>query len=291
VVDVERSEGSSHLLPSGVNREIFANAIVPGFYRNCGVAPIPIAHFFAGQPGAGKTKMEGATIAALEADGGKDSVAIISLDDYRPFHPMHRELLVADEETAGAAINQDCWLWSEQAKEYVIDSHFNVVQEGTFRDPAATLTDAGRYLEAGYSTEFHVAAVHPFISRLRYLTRYVREVELDGYGRLVPRELHDHACQQLPESVATVAEAGMFEAILVHDDRGDIVARVEFDDPDAVTKLMSVISGQRSVEGLDFEGLLDEIEMVMERARVVGRDMAVGELQALREDVLAARAR
>jgi hypothetical protein len=100
------------------------------------------------------------------------------------------------------------------------------------------------------------------------------------------RQFHDDSFRRLPESVAKMAEASMFELITLHDRSGAVLEQVGFDDSDAVAKLMNAVSAQRSVEILDLDGLLDEIDLVMERAR----DMAVGELRALREDVLAARA-
>jgi hypothetical protein len=267
---------------------VYETEIFPINYADLHGVPNPSVHFFGGQPGAGKSVAEDRIITELESVDGKNSIAEISIDNYRPQHTAYSQLLATDEENLGAYTNQDCWLWSERAKDYVLQLKPHVIREGTLRNPDQTLTDVGSYLESGFRAELHIVAVHEFISRLRYLSRYIDEVEYYGGGRLVPRSLHDEAYQQLPESVAAMTDARMFHKISIHNGNGHIIEEVELTDLDATRKTYMAVMSERDSGKMDKQALIRDIDQQLERAHLIGRPNIAEELQVLRNEVVEA---
>lgn len=272
-------------LTSEQNRWIFESVILPIHYGGLRSVANPSVHFFGGQPGSGKSVTEGKVIKALVSVDGPGSVAEISIDSYRSEHPAYSRLMSADEENLGTYTNQDCWLWSEQAKDYVLRVKSHVIQEGTLRDPLQTLVDVGRYLDNGFLAELHIMAVHEFVSRLRYLSRYLREVEYSGNGRIVPRSLHDEAYQQLPESLAVMTDAKMFQRVTIHDLNGQVAEQVISSDADSVNRVLTAMMVERDSSRLDKRALVDDIDRQVERAQYINKPTIIGELKGLRNDV------
>ena len=273
-----------NLLTEEERQEVFFEQILPVFYGNCGAVSCPSVHFLGGQPGAGKSFLQQIVASGLKRDGN-DSVATISIDDYREFHDHWDELLRQDDETAGAWTNQDCWEWSRLAMSFVLERGCHVICEGTLRNPGETLADVNEYLEKGFRTELHIVAVHEFVSRLRYLSRYLREVRGRGVGRFIPRSFHDEAYHVLPESVATMVESGMFYQASIHGGTGQVIEQVRADTPDAVHRVLTAVAEERNPVRLDEQALLDGIDRSLELARHVNRPKAVEELETLWRDV------
>lgn len=274
-----------YLLSPEENRAIFVHAILPSRYEGLLGAANPVVYFFGGQPGAGKSRVESEIRDGIVSVEGLNTVADISIDDYRAQHPAYNAVITTDENNLGAYTNQDCWLWSEQAKEYVLQLKPFVLQEGTLRDPNQTLTDVNRYLENGYTAELHIIAAHEFVSRYRYLDRYVGEVEDKGYGRLVPRSFHDEAYRELPQSVSVMTDSQMFSRVVIHDADGHVIEQVQPDDVDAARRVLAAIADQRDISKLDKQTLLRDVDELIERAQNIGRANVVEQLELLRHDV------
>ena len=86
------------LLPEAENRRIFTERIVPEFFTEVRGVAAPSVHVFGGQPGAGKSVIQGAIVAGLAQDVGVGGVLAVVGDDLRGFHPEYSRLLAEDDE-------------------------------------------------------------------------------------------------------------------------------------------------------------------------------------------------
>jgi hypothetical protein len=66
-----------------------------------------------------------------------------------------------------------------------MDQHYNLVIDGTMRDPRAVATVATRLREAGYEVDARVMAVNELISTLHIHKRY--ELQMQAQGSAVSR--------------------------------------------------------------------------------------------------------
>jgi len=241
---------TTHRLSRRQRQKIFDQDIAPTLYASCNEVSHPSVHFLGGQPGSGKSRLRYLIQHTLENDDGNNSVAWIGIDEYRKYHPGWGELLSQEEAAAGELTNQDCWEWSLVAKNYVINRRCHVVKEGTLRNPVETLADAKDYVEAGYTAELHIIAVHEFISRYRYLHRYISEIETEGHGRYI-----------------------------------QVIERVPCGTPASAARVRAVLSEQRNPTKINKAILLHDIDDLLGRAALVNRPQAVQEIMALRHDV------
>jgi len=267
------------------NRAIFQSDIYPVFYEHLQSSPTPELHYFGGQPGAGKSTCERETIASLVQRDGLNSVAEISLDDFRDMHPAQIELLMDDEESAAEYTNDDCWLWSVQASQVAISRRSNVIREGTLRDAASVSSEVREYSSAGYRTELHVIAVPAQLSRLRYLSRYVFFVEQMGMGRLVSQTFHDNAYDHLPESLSQLFDDGVFDAYTIHDQEGVVLARVTRREPTEGKKKLMMLLAQGREANLDIDAMVRSSRDLMDRALKARKQSAATQLQILLWDI------
>ncbi|MFD7094077.1 zeta toxin family protein [Streptomyces xanthophaeus] len=162
----------------------------------------PVVVFVAGQPGAGKTAVADLVQAALDRRG---RAVRIGRDLYKTAHRSYGKHLAADVRTAGAKVRPDTARWQAAIEDHVRTHAFDAVVESALASPEELRNSAAAYRRSGHRIEIVAIATAEAMSQLGVLDRFLSEA-LQGGGRYVGWENHDHCAQQLLHTLA-VAEA------------------------------------------------------------------------------------
>lgn len=171
----------------------------------------PTVLLIGGQPGAGKT------MGLQRARGlhpGTDFVPIVG-DDLRAYHPAYLRLLSnADPALMPSATAQASAAWVRRSIVHAREHRYSVIVEGTFRDPATTLSTARAFAEAGHHVHLVALAVPAAVSKLSCLERYYRDVDpkqnpdpATRVARWTPMAAHDAGYVGVPLTLAAAAAA------------------------------------------------------------------------------------
>lgn len=212
-----------HALSESENERIFQRRVLPRVLADAGdlrsvVQPELI--MVGGQPGAGKSKSILATKDALGSQGG---VLAIDIDALREFHPEQDRLMALDDRTAANYTHADASLWARKLEKYAQEHRYNVLLESTMKTPDNVATKLEEYRAAGYATEVKIVAVHERSSWLGVLSRYESQKDNDGFGRMVPKQIHDGAYEGLLDSAERVERDKLADRVGVYDRAGSAI--------------------------------------------------------------------
>lgn len=275
-----------YLLSPEENEAIFTERLLPAVFGRTRGVEEPSANFFGAQPGAGKSVLQRELITTLRRQTGKESVAAIIGDEFRPYHPLYNDFLEQNDELAAFYTDRDSATWVEKSIAYTLEVRPHVVLEGTLRNPAITLETAADYHRHGFSTELHLVAVHEFISRTRIFGRYLDQIQRNGHGRYTLPEAHDRAYRVLPGSLRTIATAGIMDRITLYNLNGTPIATATGDEPEASTVLFSALEAERDPSRLDATNLDDILAQYQEQLLPYHRENVVRDIEALRTEIV-----
>ncbi|WP_304347318.1 zeta toxin family protein [Capnocytophaga leadbetteri] len=152
----------------------------------------PIAFILGGQPASGKS---GLAKAILRQFPDKDFL-FVNGDIYREFHPEAGELIKYPERySAETQIFSN--FFTEALIQEAITYKYNIIVEGTMRNPEVPLRTALAFRENGFGTEAFAIAAPALFTELGFYLRYQEEIDFQGYGRLADKSSHDKAVEGL----------------------------------------------------------------------------------------------
>ena len=148
----------------------------------------PIAFILGGQPASGKS---GLAKAILRQFPDKDFL-FVNGDIYREFHPEADELIKYTERySVETQIFSN--FFTEALIQEAITYKYNIIVEGTMRNPEVPLRTALAFRENGFDTEAFAIAAPALFTELGFYLRYQEEIDFQGYGRLADKASHDKA--------------------------------------------------------------------------------------------------
>lgn len=152
----------------------------------------PIAFILGGQPASGKS---GLAKAILRQFPDKDFL-FVNGDIYREFHPEAGELIKYPERySVETQIFSN--FFTEALIQEAITYKYNIIVEGTMRNPEVPLRTALTFRENGFNTEAFAIAAPALFTELGFYLRYQEEIDFQGYGRLADKSSHDKAVEGL----------------------------------------------------------------------------------------------
>lgn len=155
----------------------------------------PIAALLGGQPASGKSNLF--DIIEREHDA---TFLKVNGDMYRSNHPNHKALIKNH-----LSYSSETQIFSSVFTERLIDEackrKFNIIVEGTMRNPDVPITTAQKFRQAGFKVEAYIIAAPSIVSELGIYDRYHREIQINGYGRLSDINSHNKAVEGLLNSV------------------------------------------------------------------------------------------
>ncbi|GHT16823.1 hypothetical protein AGMMS4956_19910 [Bacteroidia bacterium] len=158
----------------------------------------PIAVILGGQPASGKSGI----IKQIQKDDA--FVLAINGDEYRQYHPDCEYLMQYNPLEFPTITQNFSNIFTEHLIQDAASRRFNMIVEGTMRNPDVPTGTAAMLRTAGYKVGVAVIAAHPKITELTTYRRYVEQVETTGYGRLTDIASHNAACAGLLTSVDTL---------------------------------------------------------------------------------------
>lgn len=191
--------------------------------------------FMGGLPGAGKSQ---ATKRLENSKQFGGNIIKVDLDDYREHHPQIDEIRANDrlpgvrnpersyysEQTGDFA-----WRVSEELTAMLREAKYNVIIDGTLRDPESTIKKADAFKAMGYSTSLvEVVATDKEVAWQGTVDRYndmlqkekealALGLEPEEYPRSVSRGYFETVIGDLPKSVSELHKSGKFDRIRLVD--------------------------------------------------------------------------
>lgn len=159
----------------------------------------PRAIFTGGQPGSGKS-----TVAEQAMRDLRNNAVRSDADEIRPYHPDYSRLLKSGVKEAADLVHSDAALWASELRREAQSRRFNIIIDGTMRDPVAIATVAKSLRDDGYHVEGRVMAVNDLVSTMHIHKRYETQMEAQGVGRFATKDQHDRAFSALPASLETL---------------------------------------------------------------------------------------
>jgi len=160
-----------------------------------------------GQPGAGKT-----TIHEMLREENPN-VVVINGDEYRQLHPNFKKLQAQYGDDSVTHTQPFANAVVEALIDRLSEQKYNLLIEGTLRNPNVPLRTCEMLKNRGYTAELHVMAVDKTKSWQGTLDRYKELERAGGIARATPKESHDEVVAKLPDNLAAVYEAKKFDRI------------------------------------------------------------------------------
>lgn len=148
----------------------------------------PLAFILGGQPASGKSKL------AKEFMGNfsNDNILFVNGDIYREFHPNRQELI-----NNPLSYSKETQIFSNVFTENLIreaiENKYNIMVEGTMRNPQVPYNTAKMFKENGYEVEILAISAPSVFTELGLYNRYQEEINFQGWGRLAEIESHNSA--------------------------------------------------------------------------------------------------
>jgi hypothetical protein len=157
----------------------------------------PVIAILGGQSAAGKSNM---TDAFKNLFSGKVFLSING-DVYRTYHPKHDDIVKNNMRDYSAITQNFSNIFTQELLDIALKNKFNVIVEGTMRNPDVAINTAKRFKENGFKVHACVIAAHPALTKLRIYIRYQEQVHKFGFGRLADNRVHNEAVAGLLDSV------------------------------------------------------------------------------------------
>lgn len=181
---------------------------------------VPRGFVLGGQPGAGKSFLNG--LAAEKCDW---NIVVINGDDFRKYHPDYDEFQKQYGKDSPKHTASFAGKMTEAILNKAIKEHYNIVIEGTFRNPATPIRTLSLMKANGYITEAMIQTCPKELSWNSCQERYFAMQKVDKIrgtyeARWTDKAHHDLVCEKLAENIKTVIESGKA-------DRAEIFFRYE----------------------------------------------------------------
>jgi UDP-N-acetylglucosamine kinase len=172
--------------------------------------------FLGGQPGSGKSNF-------YTQDDNLSNYIVIDGDRYRSYHPDYDDIVKYDidsyvERTQGFV--NEC---IEHLIEDLSDKGYNLIIEGTLRNPNVPIKTCTYLAAKGYTTELYVMAVDASVSWKSTINRAHIMLGLNETPRLVPIDKYNNIVNSLPDNLEKIEKSGCFDSIIVINRENEIL--------------------------------------------------------------------
>ena len=156
----------------------------------------PLAFILGGQPASGKSKLAKEFIGKFS----NDNILFVNGDIYREFHPNRQELI-----NNPLSYSKETQIFSNVFTENLIreaiENKYNIMVEGTMRNPQVPYNTAKMFKENGYEVEILAISAPSVFTELGLYNRYQEEINFQGWGRLAEIESHNSAVTRILSSL------------------------------------------------------------------------------------------
>lgn len=158
-----------------------------------------MAFILGGQPASGKSKLANVVMAQFP----NENFLFVNGDIYREFHPQLMEL-INDPKTYSEKTQIFSNIFTENLIQEAIKNKYNIIVEGTMRNPQTPLNTAKLFKENGFKVEALAISAPSIFTELGLYNRYQEEINIQGWGRLADINSYYSAVEGLPQSLDTL---------------------------------------------------------------------------------------
>lgn len=166
--------------------------------------------FLGGQPGAGKSTF-------VDQDDVFLHYIKINGDEYRKFHPYFKEIATYDIDNMPERTQSFVNECVERLINDLSDEGYNLIIEGTLRNPQITISTCNQLKEKGYRADLYVMAVDATTSWKATINRAKLSRNVGSTPRLVPIDKYNFIVNHLVNSVDIIEKSECFDYIHVVD--------------------------------------------------------------------------
>lgn len=148
----------------------------------------PLAFILGGQPASGKSKLAKEFIGKFS----NDNILFVNGDIYREFHP-DRQKLINNPLSYFKETQVFSNVFTENLIREAIENKYNIMVEGTMRNPQVPYNTAKMFKENGYEVEILAISAPSVFTELGLYNRYQEEINFQGWGRLAEIESYNLA--------------------------------------------------------------------------------------------------
>ncbi len=188
-------------LEAGKHKEIFNDQIAPKYLDKKFSHEKPKIVILCGQPGAGK----GGLARAAEKEFARDAV-VVDPDELREFHPNRRRFRSESPYTWATRTHPDASAWAKELLAKAAAERKNIILDKTLSNGQDSVELVKKLQEQGYEVEVRVVATHKLESALGVEKRFADSLDGKGYGRYVPKSVHDESYNNIPTTLNAIHE-------------------------------------------------------------------------------------
>lgn len=164
--------------------------------------------FLGGQPGAGKSYF-------YTQDDSLVNYVFINGDKYRKFHPHYAEIIEYDLANMAQLTQYFTNRCVEQLIEDLSDAGYNMIIEGTLRNPAVPIGTCNLLKAKGYETSLYVMAVDALTSWEATINRVKMVQDIGESPRMVPLDKYNYIVNHFAQNVEMIENERCFDSITV----------------------------------------------------------------------------
>lgn len=171
----------------------------------------PTAIIVGGQSGSGKSFLVGYSKKIFKSK----NICIVSADEFMPLHPKMREIALIYPMMLPQIIEQDRGDWVNRLLSEVIDKKYNFIFEITLKNDRIVKRII-ELKEKRFKVIIRIMAV-PFLESLISIhERYLEQVKIRGWGRIISIENHNLAYKNMPQIVDYIEKNNLADIIEVY---------------------------------------------------------------------------
>lgn len=195
-------------------KEIFTEK-KKGLLRGLEPQEHPTAFILGGQPACGKSHLANVII----RQNPNKKFLFVNGDVYRGFHPKAHELiknsLTYSEETQIFSN-----VFTEELIKEAIKNKYNIIIEGTMRNPQVPLNTAKMFKKNGFYVEALAISAPSIFTEIGLYVRYQEEINFQGVGRLADIKSHHSAINGVLISLDRLYNEKAVEKIQIYSYQG-----------------------------------------------------------------------
>lgn len=171
-----------------------------------------------GQPGAGKSSF-------YRTNNNLDNHIAINGDDFRIRHPNYEAIVKHDPEHYSELTQPFCNQVVEKLIEDLGNKGYNLIIEGTLRNPNVSINTCELLNTKGYHTDLVVVACDAETAWKSTISRAHIDLEKGNFPRLVSIDIYNQTVHRIPQSIETIKTQKCFDSITIINREGNILYR------------------------------------------------------------------
>lgn len=179
--------------------------------RNVTSQEKPLGVVLGGIPGSGKSIL----IEKIDNQLNKNVIPVNG-DDFRIYHPDFKNIYAEHKGDFPKYTSDFSNKMVERVIEEAIKNKFNVIVEGTFRNPQVPIGTLSKFIEHGYDTKAMVIATNKNIAWESTIDRYNQDLKNGFYARKVDRDVFELVAANLAKNAKIVSDSGKAYSFEIH---------------------------------------------------------------------------